>query len=218
MAVKDYVEWGDVSSTGANGPQGSIGRLFLKGENTYLVRPVLKPVVFAKYFRKDEQNRLRTAIVADPDNCSVRKNHSDLKFPSQRYAMYVIDRADNRLKVMEFPPSVFIAFNDRYALKKKKPGGAKEGGDWQIKVEGFGLKTSYRSQYVEDTPLTEEEVERVKGLVKNTKIKLIDLYKADSSEEIEKKLFGEWEDKKSKETVSTAASSEEADSDNDLGW
>ena len=168
----------------------------MKGGNAYMVRPVHKAVRFFKYFLYDDDKKLRTAIVADPDTDPVGKKHSNMDTPSTRYGMYVIDRADQKLKIMEFPAGVFREFNDRYILNKKPPGSMPDGGDWQIKVEGQGLNTKYRCQYVEDAPISKEGLEKIKGLIKNTaeEMKLPGLFKANTPEEIEKRLFGDWEE------------------------
>ena len=190
--MEEYVEWGDIVGK-SSGSQTGIGRLFLKGGNKYIVRPLHKPVRFFKYFLYDKNKKLRTAIVIDPDTDPVGKKHPDLKRASSRYGMYVIDRSDQKLKVMEFPAIVFTELNDRFILNSKPPGGIKDGGDWQIVVEGQGINTKYRCQYIEDTPIKEEEMNKIKELLKETKVKLPDLFKAHTPEEIEERLFGDWE-------------------------
>jgi len=208
-----YAEWGDVVHSGDSGSQITIARLFLQ-PGTYRVRPIHKAVKFAKYFVKDEARRTRTAIVADPDTDPVRKRHPELA-PSYRYAMYVKDKADSRLKVMEFPLSVFKEFNKRYLLNKKDPGGIKDGGDWQITVTktagGQRNITKYEAQYIEDTPIDDSEAQKIKDLIKGTKVKLKELFAAQTSEDIERRLYGNWEEVYGKKEANSSVSGKEGE-------
>ena len=186
--MAEYVQWGAVPQGGGNGEKSEY--LKLKSGNTYKIRPVFDPVVFYKYFHKHE-GKLRTAICAKPDVCPVRDRHPDLKKPSKRYAAYVIDRADGKVKILEAPQTVFRPIGSSFEATGKNPGSGKDGSDWQIKVTGTGLNTTYDVAFAGNTPLTQEEIALFKEALDGDKLKLQKLYKVDTPPEIEEKLFGD---------------------------
>ena len=83
-------------------------------------------------------------------------------FPPRRFAINVIDRADNKLKVLEKGVSVFKYFADYRSATGKDPAGVKEGVDFVITVKGSKLDTEYSVIPIKDTPLTKEEIEMIK--------------------------------------------------------
>jgi hypothetical protein len=186
--MAEYVQWGSVQSQSSSGEKSEY--LKLKTGNTYRIRPIFDPVIFYKYFHKHE-GKLRTAICAKPDSCPVRDAHPELKKPSMRYAAYVIDRADNKVKILEAPQSVFRPIGSTFEATAKNPGSGKDGSDFQIKVSGTGLNTTYDVAFAGASPLTAEERAAVKETLDGDKKKLQKLYKVDTPEEIEKKLFGD---------------------------
>jgi len=187
--MTEYVQWGSVPKSGSGSGEMSEFLRFKTG-NTYNVRPVFDPVKFFKYFHKHE-GKLRTAICGKPDVCPVRDNHPELKKPSLRYAAYVIDRADGKVKILEAPQSVFRPIGSSFEATGKNPGSGKDGSDWQVKVTGVGLNTTYEVAFAGQTPLTAEERAALKEALDGDKQKLQKLYKVDTPEEIEAKLFGD---------------------------
>jgi len=180
------VDWKQVDLPRGSGDGSQVIFKKLESGKSHRIRPVHKPMEIYKYYVSGEK-RTRSAIVKDPDKCLVRENHPDLK-PSLRYAINVIDREDEQLKVMEGPPTVFRAFRKWFEATGKAPGGEK-GGDWVIDVEGKGLQTRYTCQFVESTEFTEEEIKKIdkgKGLWELPKI-----YAPHSPEDIERLLYGE---------------------------
>ncbi len=187
--MTEYVQWGSVPKSGGGGDRGEF--LKLKTGNTYRIRPVFDPVKFFKYFHKNDK-RLRTAICAKPDVCPVRDRHPELKKPSLRYAAYVIDRNDgNKVKILEAPQSVFRPIGSSFEATGKNPGSGKDGSDWQIKVTGTGLNTTYDVAFAGNTPLNQEERASIKEALDGDMKKLQKLYKVDTADEIEEKLFGD---------------------------
>ena len=80
-------------------------------------------------------------------------------YPTQRFAINVIDRADGKLKILEKPWSVFKHFADYKRIFKKDPT-KNEGCDWllTVKVPDDGsFSTDYSVMRLEDTPFTAEE-------------------------------------------------------------
>lgn len=189
MVETEYVQWDSVPKSGnSNGERSEF--LKLKSGGTYKIRPIFNPVKFFKYFHKHD-NRLRTAICAKPDVCPVRDRHPELKKPSLRYAAYVIDREDGKVKILEAPQSVFRPIGSSYEATGKNPGSGKDGSDWQIKVTGTGLNTTYDVAFAGITPFTKGELSAIKEALDGDKLKLQKIYKVDTPEEIEEKLFGD---------------------------
>ncbi len=182
-----YVEWDDVAPD-----KGGTEFLRLKSGNTYKVRPIKLPVHFYKFFYKNK-GKLRTATVEEETIGQLMKKYpNELKTkPANRYAIYVIDRADGQVKIMEGPQSVFKPFRNRFDATGKKPGGEKDGGDWMIKVSGSGFGTNYDVTFIDTTPITDEEKEKVKEAWNGDSDKLQKIYKIDTFVEAEKKLFSE---------------------------
>ncbi len=189
--MAEYVQWGSVPEDSNGGEKSEF--LKLKTGNTYRIRPLLFPVKFFKYFHKHE-GKLRTAICEKPDVCPVRDRHPELKKPSMRYAAYVIDRADGKIKILEAPQSVFRPIGSTFESTGKDPGSGKEGSDFQVKITGVGLNTKYDVAWAGQTPITAEERVSLKEALDGDKSKLQKIYKVDTSEEIEAKLFGSPDD------------------------
>jgi hypothetical protein len=185
--MTEYVQWGSVPED-SNGGDNNL-YLKMKTGGTYKIRPVLDPVKFFKYFHKHE-GKLRTAICDKPDVCPVRDRHPELKKPSMRYAAYVIDRNDgNKIKILEAPQSVFRPIGSTFESTGKNPGSKNGGSDFQVKVTGVGLNTKYDVAWAGSTPMTPEEVEALKVALDGDMKKLQKLYKVDTPEQIEAKLF-----------------------------
>ena len=115
--MAEYVQWGSVPEDSSGGDKSEFLRM--KTGNTYRIRPVFDPIKFFKYFHKHE-GKLRTAICDKPDVCPVRDRHPELKKPSMRYAAYVIDRADGKVKILEAPQSVFRPIGSSFEAKSLK--------------------------------------------------------------------------------------------------
>ena len=198
--MNGVIDWGDFipNSSGSSNVGGRMDFLWLKSGSTYRVRPVHKPVIFYKYFYKNG-TKLRTAICKEPSTCTVKINHPELDTPSERFAILVIDRADGKVKVMEFPKSVFLSIKAWWTATQKNPGG-NDGVDWAINVAGSGQKgTKYTSTPIEASPFTNEEKQLIVKVLKdeegNDTAILEKIFKAHSPEDIEKKLFGELEER-----------------------
>lgn len=209
MTETEYIDWGEVAPQRDGLPgtdEKNVQFLWLKSGNTYKIRPIHLPVHFYKYFHK-HLGKLRVSICGDPDMCPVRVSHPELDKPKERYAIFVLDRADDKIKVMEGPRSVFLPMRKRSEATGKKPGG-KEGGDWQIEITGSGLRTEYSITYLEDTVFSNEEKEKIKKALGGDRQRLKKIFEIDSSEEIERKLFGSLENISSNTTEDVKTDSE----------
>lgn len=62
----------------------------------------------------------------------------------------------------------------------------------EIQVVGAGINTRYTTIYIEDTPLTKDEITKLKVELDGDKDKLKKIYAVHTPEEIEKRLFAPW--------------------------
>jgi hypothetical protein len=91
-------------------------------------------------------------------------------YPSKRFAINIIDRADGKLKILEKGSNVFKKFAEYKALFSKDPAGNKEGVDFIMKVKipikngkPDSMNTEYLVSHVlPETPLTAAEQEMIK--------------------------------------------------------
>ena len=230
MSSSNMVDWEDITpakrNAGGKGGSGSGKFLRLEPNQMYKVRPVHRPIRFYKFYNKDANGRLRTAICDNPDTCSVTDKHPDLR-PSRRYAIVVIDRNDgNNIKILEGPQTIFEEFKKYYDITKKAPGGA-EGGDFTINVICPNGKkdrdTTYNIEFVEPTPFSKEQIETL--VEKKDDFNLPEIFKSHSDEEIETRLFDEnWPPKKDGDSSPAApaatnqAAPAAASSDEPFSW
>jgi hypothetical protein len=199
------VHWDEVSKSNSNSNSNGkkVDFLRFKTGTNYRIRPIYYPMKFFKYFHQKD-GKLRTAICMDPDTCPVKEAHPELKKPSVRFASYVIDRADDKVKVLEGPQMVFRPLGSHMEATGKNPGGSKDGSDWQIKVSGSGLQKKYDATFLDNTPFTKDEQDMIREAIGgDVKDALSDLFKADSPEQIEKKLFGDWGDNSAENGTAT---------------
>lgn len=205
--MASYVEWDDVEPRKRGSGGGGNGGKFLKLEANceYLIRPVFRPIEFHKYYNKQD-GQLRTAIVENPDTCEVRAKYTQLKKAQARRAFLAFHRDDNnRLKIVELPSSATEAFKHYKKVAKTEPGGP-GGGDFLLKVVcPSGKKdrdTTYEIEFVDAKPFTDEEkkfvFENVKpkdGTIKE-EWDLEKIFAANTTEDIEHRLFGDWQPKR----------------------
>ena len=190
--MAETCSWGSIPSSG-NGEMSDFLRL--QSGNSYKIRPVFDPVSFFKFFHKSG-GKLRTAIIDKNEIAMFCDKHPEVKKPSLRYAAYVIDRADDKVKILEAPQTVFRPIGSSLEMTGKDPGSGNDGSDWYIKVSGTGLTTKYDVGMIGPSPLTKEERTLIKEALKGDdgefdKQKLHKLYNVDTLAEIENKLFGE---------------------------
>jgi len=176
--MPSFVGW-DEQGTQKKGGGGQF--LKLEAGKKYRVRLVSNAV---RYFQHWEPVICRSpgvdakGVVLDP---LMQMNYT----PKERYAIWVFDREDgNKLKVMDFPPTLYEQFSEWKVNFNDAPGGP-NGPDWVIKLEVRGndrRKTQYKASNLEKTTLTPEELELIKN--GNLKEKLAELRKENTPEEI----------------------------------
>lgn len=102
--------------------------------------------------------------------------------PRLTYAVLVIDRADNRVRILEFPTTVFRVLCQRFKVTGNSPGGKSKGEEWKIEATGTGKNTTYTAVYIDTVPLTDCEIDKVKDFKANKD--LPDYYPTSTYEEV----------------------------------
>lgn len=180
-----FVDW-DTESTRGKG-DGDSQFLKLKAGGKYRVRLVGRPISYLQHW----EPVVCRSPYQDEDGKVIDPLMLEGKEPKKRFSAWVLDREDgDKLKVMDFPPSLFDSFKEwRGANNNDEPGGSK-GCDWKIVVTlpagGDRRKTKYAAYPSAPTPFTEEELARMKEI--DIKKKLEDYRKPHSPEEIRRML------------------------------
>jgi hypothetical protein len=156
MATK-FVDWSDKVGKGDSDAGGQF--LKLKAGSKYRVRLCGKAVCYMQHW--------------EPIPCRSPGKETDPliaegKTPKARYAIWVIDRNDeNRLKVMDFPPTLFEQFGAWKMATGEEPGG-KKGTDWQISLDippgQDKRKTKYSAMPLDRTVFTDEEIKAMQEI------------------------------------------------------
>lgn len=182
------LKWED--ETGAN-QSSSNQREYLRIEPNieYRVRPVLYPVKFERFYNRDSDGKLHSAIAGNPEDCPVRNKYG--LEPKPRYAMNVIDRADGKLKIMEFPFTVYEALKTWKDNTQREPGG-KNGTDFVVKKTGSGIKGTKWSckcvQGITSTLWTEDDLKLIDKKRGGSVYNLREIYAATPTDKVEERL------------------------------
>lgn len=189
MATK--LDWNSVPKSGFKSSNGSgkpINRIKFTDNCSFIVRPIGKPVGFYNFFHKGLSRSFRCNL----ENSELANKIYELLSvePSQKFAINVIDRNDNEIKVMEAPITVYEQMVDVSQTKKTKPG-SNSGGDWKIstKKEGKGVRR-YTANYLGPEPFSQEELKRINNEdpEKNEWYQLESLYREDDLEAVKELL------------------------------
>ncbi len=155
------------------------------------IRLIEDPVKVVKIFSNDR----RCAVVDSEDVGRRLKEQYPHKLSSVyvRYASWCIDRDSNTMKILDMPKSVARAFGNRQVLAGKGIAGIYEGCDWSIITNGKkGKDVRYETVFLEETPLSCAEKKMVEDQKseKNGHFDLTKIFKSQSFNEAEEKLFG----------------------------
>ena len=173
-----------------NKGKGNGGITFLRFERdkTYKLRPFGSAVEFYKIFIA----KGKPSIIVDPDDkdeaAKMLSEHTgtDIR-PSYRNAMFVIDRADDKIRILEGGFQIFEQFGNWSQSSGVKPGSGK-GGDWSIKVEGDGVGGSnprkYSTVYLGPSAFAEEEKQLISKLKADGKLQLANYLKETALEKV----------------------------------
>ena len=154
------------------------GITFLRFESgkTYKVRPFGSCVEFYKLFIA----KGKPSIIVDPgDKDEAAKILSEATGkeirPNYRNAMFVIDREDDKIKILEGGFQIFEAFGNWSTMSGIKPG-AGQAGDWAITVTGDGVgganPRKYSPVYMGPSIFSSEEKKKISALKAADKLKL----------------------------------------------
>ncbi len=185
------VDWNSNSFNAGGGGKGKTNYIKFEAGKTVKVRPVGKAVTFVKFF---VNGRGIVVDVNDKEKAQeiLSQEAGQDVTGSLRYAINVIDRSDEKIKVLEGGNSIFKAFANWARAANTHPGG-QGGGNWSISATGSGQNRRYEATFITNVPFTADEVKRI--TVKDGEDKevytLKDLYKAIPLNELVQKAFGE---------------------------
>ena len=180
------LKWEDETNPGQSSGNK---REYLKIESNieYRLRPVEYPVEFERFYNRDSDGKLYSAIAGPADECPIRNKYDMI--PNKRYAMNMIDRSDGVLKIVEFPFTVYKELKTWGVNRQNEPGG-KDGTDFLIKKTGSGQKgTKWSCKAVKDVrsaPWTGADKEAIEG--NGGLYKLREIYAATPADRIEERL------------------------------
>ncbi|MHA2279366.1 MAG: hypothetical protein ACXAC5_00535 [Promethearchaeota archaeon] len=199
------------------------GITFLRFERdkTYKIRPFGSAVEFYKIFIA----KGKPSIIVDGGDkdqaVKLLSEHTGTELrPSYRNAMFIIDRADGRVRILEGGFQIFEQFGNWSESSGIKPGSG-QGGDWSIKVEGDGVGGSnprkYHTVYLGPSAFSEEEKQMISKLKEEGKLKLANYLKETSLDKVVETAFGggtSTEPAPQETAVGAAAGT----SDDDMDW
>ena len=174
------IDWGNFSS-GSKGNGDGISFLRFERDKATRIRPFGGAVGFYKIFiEKGKPSIVVDAKVKD-QACKMLSEHSGKEFnPSWRCAMFVIDREDGRIKVMEGGNQIFEAFSNWSKGSGIKPGTG-QAGDWQISVTGDGVgganPRKYSPVYLGPSLFSDDEKTMITELKNADKLQLSNFLK-----------------------------------------
>jgi hypothetical protein len=159
--VVDWNSLGGEEEKGSGNGRGKKYLLFEPGK-IYTVRPVGRAFEFFKFFVKP----VSKSVVVDTESVDAAAAMISQEFgidakAKHSYAINVIDREDNKIKVMEGGKMIFKQFALWAKGNNTHPGGM-SGGDWLIQVVGDGMSRKYNAQCIRPAPLSADEMKRVK--------------------------------------------------------
>jgi hypothetical protein len=179
-----------------NKGKGNGGVTFLRFERdkSYKLRPFGSAVEFYKIFIA----KGKPSIIVDPDDkdqaAKLLSEHTgtDIR-PSYRNAMFVINRDDGKVRILEGGFQIFEQFGNWSQSSGIKPGSA-QAGDWSIKVEGDGVGGSnprkYSTVYLGPSAISEEEKQMISKLKEDGKLKLANYLKETPLDKVLEVAFG----------------------------
>ena len=155
-----FLDWEkEKDNTGKTGQGGDGNFLRLKAGNKYKVRLVGKFFCYKQHWTPvicRSPGADKDGNVIDPIMISTGA------VPKDRFAVWVIDREDaDKLKIMDFPPSLMDQFKAWGQAMNEVPGGV-NGPDWQINIQagpgGDIKKQKYVAMALDKKPFSAEQV------------------------------------------------------------
>jgi len=164
------VDWDSVANNAQKGKGTTKGKYVKFQDGTVkIIRPLGKAVMFYKFFENDR------SIVVDPEYKSEAAAKLSAHFgkeirPTLRYAINVIDREDQQIRILEGGSTIFDQFANWSQGSGVKPG-SDAGWDWRIAASGKGLNRKYVCSPIKPMPFTSEETHRIKDLKEHYTLK-----------------------------------------------
>jgi len=182
------VDWNSVGGKSSGSGKGKTRFIRFEDGKTVEVRPIGKAVEFYKFFIQETQR----SVVVDLDDgtkaAEILTEHTGKEFkPSHRYAMNVIDREDQVVKVLDGGRSIFKYFGSWAKRTKSHPGG-QNGGNWTIEATGKGLNREYTTTFLGPAPISDEERAAIKA--NGDLYTLEDVFKATPLNQLIDRAFG----------------------------
>jgi len=152
-------------SSGSEGNRGTgNGKkpVFLKMEagKSYRIRPIGRIVEFYKIFRSGRSIIIEEENIDEAIKAVTERDGNTIE-PSRRFAVNIIDRSDDAIKILEGGFPVFNAMSV-WATEAQIHPGTRPAGDWTIKPRGEGKNRRYTTSYLKQVDLTDEEINRAK--------------------------------------------------------
>jgi hypothetical protein len=153
-----FIEWGQTSSDRGGSGQG----IFLKLEpnKKYRLRLVSRPI---QYFQHWDPIPCRSPGVDPETGKAIDPLLAQGFKPKERYSIWVINREDKQLKIIDFSPTLYEQFGNWKSLYNEEPGG-KTGPDWVVEGKcpgGDKKRTKWTASYLDRVPFTEEELDAI---------------------------------------------------------
>jgi len=169
------LDWNNLPSSGPKSGGGGGKKFegrplnFLKftDNSTHIVRPVGAAYAYWRFWYKAARKYIIAKVIVDEEGKVIESNLEELKElldcdPEQRFAMNVIDRADNQIKILQGPMNMAQDFAEVAQHSGNSPGGS-NGGDWKITSKGAGKSRRYHCNFTGPQPFSQEELARIKN-------------------------------------------------------
>jgi len=197
------LDWNNLASSGSKKGGNTKGDLkplnFIKftSDSKHIVRPVGAAHGFWRFWYAPARRYIIADVKVDDEGKTTESNLEELKEllgcdPEQRFAMNVIDRSDEQIKILQGPMSMAQDFAEVAQQSGNNPGSS-SGGDWRITSTGAGKSRRYRCNFIGPQPFTKEELARIKNpdKEKNEWYMLEQVYKPSDMEYVNKIVGGE---------------------------
>jgi hypothetical protein len=104
---------------------------------------------------------------------------------SERYAAYVLEGSDSKIKVLELSRSVVMSIDQHVEMYGFQPEDLLHGGLYRFDVTGEGICKKYKVKGYDGIPLSEEQLNAVSS---QTTRPLSEFFRTESAEQIVKRL------------------------------
>ncbi len=155
------IDWGTIGDEVSSGGKAKFVK-FANGTELKF-RPIAGGVEFCKFFIPDGEVKTIVVDKNDADEAAqLLSEHAGRPIePSRRFAINVIDRSDDSVKILEGGKSILEEFAT-WTKENDCALGTQAGGDWVIKAKGDGMARKYKTTFLRPTQVSQEEKTRIK--------------------------------------------------------